>query len=117
MALAWKAGWVQALRGSNPLSSAHEQGAPKGAFCVCARKLKVVDLGGAPATVPLSSAHEQGAPKGAFCVCARKLKVVDLGAERRFLNSATVVRSEVAPEIQQRSSDGSPILRYHSTHI
>ena len=24
MALAWKAGWVQALRGSNPLSSATE---------------------------------------------------------------------------------------------
>ncbi len=23
MALAWKAGWVNALRGSNPLSSAH----------------------------------------------------------------------------------------------
>jgi hypothetical protein len=76
-----------------------------------------VDLGGAPATVPLSSAHEQGAPKGAFCVCARKLKVVDLGAERRLLNSATVVRSEVAPEVQRLRSDGSPILRYHSTHI
>ena len=36
MAPSWKGGWVQALRGSNPLSSAQDKGSilRNGAFCV-----------------------------------------------------------------------------------